>query len=42
MQKQNIEMVFENLAFHIEEGADHSEAAWSKRIHRPLEFFYGK
>lgn len=31
---------FNNLAFHIEEGADHSEAAWARRIERPLRFFY--
>ncbi len=33
---------FKNLAFHIEEGGDHSESAWARRIHRPLSFFYGK
>lgn len=32
---------FQNLAFHIEEGADHSEAAWAARLARPLQFFYG-
>jgi predicted alpha/beta superfamily hydrolase len=31
---------FENLAFHIAEGADHSERAWAERIHQPLSFFY--
>lgn len=31
---------FKNLAFHIEEGGDHSEAAWARRIERPLRFFY--
>ncbi len=32
---------FQNLAFHVEEGADHSEAAWAARVGRPLQFFYG-
>ncbi len=31
---------FKNLAFHIEEGGDHSEAAWARRLDRPLRFFY--
>lgn len=29
-----------NLAFHIENGATHSEQAWADRIERPLRFFY--
>lgn len=32
---------FKNLAFHVENGAGHNEQAWSQRIHRPLQFFYG-
>lgn len=30
---------FENLAFHIAEGADHSERAWAERVYHPLSFF---
>lgn len=31
---------FKNLAFHIEPGGQHNEAAWAQRIERPLRFFY--
>jgi predicted alpha/beta superfamily hydrolase len=33
---------FENLAFHVAEGAGHNEQAWAERIDRPFRFFYGK
>lgn len=32
---------FDNLAFHIAEGADHSERAWAARIGHVLRFFHG-
>ncbi|MBU1109479.1 MAG: phosphonate ABC transporter ATP-binding protein, partial [Candidatus Riflebacteria bacterium] len=31
-----------NLMCHIAEGANHSELAWSERVHLPFEFFFGK
>ena len=33
---------FENLAFHIAPGADHSERAWAARVQHPLRFFFGR
>lgn len=31
-----------NLIVYYDKGADHNEAAWAKRLWRPLEFFFGK
>lgn len=31
-----------NLVCHIAPGANHSELAWSRRVHLPFEFFFGK
>lgn len=31
-----------NLMCHIAPGANHSELAWSRRVHLPFEFFFGK
>ena len=32
----------ENLKWHVEEGAVHSEVDWAKRLHIPLKFLFGK
>lgn len=31
---------FDNLAFHIEPGGNHSEQSWAQRIEQPLRFFF--
>ena len=31
----------EDLAYHLEEGAPHTERAWRERVWRPLEFLFG-
>ncbi|GAB4168521.1 MAG: alpha/beta hydrolase-fold protein [Calditrichia bacterium] len=32
----------ENLMWYLDRGAEHNEAAWAKRVWRPLLFFFGK